>query len=124
MVVVEMQDFRSDLEESEKLQAVIFETISQALPPPASAAGADYRLRISIVEHRSYFTLGNWNASTKLRAALVDPGGKVLKTWSAAGIGHRSNMWGYWTAESVSNDAFNIAISDLLAQLDGDPNLK
>jgi hypothetical protein len=76
-----------------------------------------YRLNIDIIEHRSFFTLGNWNASTKLRIKLIDPKNNIVGNWSAEGNAHRSNMWGYATAKAVSQDAYNIAVADMMSTL-------
>jgi hypothetical protein len=49
-----------------------------------------YILTIDIIEHRSFFTLGNWNASTRLRIRI---------------------------AEAVSQGAYDIATADMMSSL-------
>jgi hypothetical protein len=118
MVTVEVQDFRPDQEESARLISAIRAAVEGSLSPPAGGALPDYRLRVAVTEHRSFFTLGNWHARTRLRATLLDPAGKTVRTWAANGAGDRSNMWGYMTAEAVARDAFEQAMAELVAQLE------
>ena len=44
---------------------------------------------------------------------------KDIFMWEAVGMAHRSNMFGYATAEAVSQDAYEIPIADLMSSLSG-----
>ncbi len=68
-------------------------------------------LPLPIEHHR------NWNALTKLRIKLIDAQNNVIGNWNAEGNAHRSNMWGYETAKTVSQDAYNIAVADMMSTL-------
>lgn len=121
-VTVDVQDFRADDREgSEKLVSILRQSVNGALSAPEAADGLPYRLRISVVEHRSFFTADNWNARTRLRATLVEPAEKVVKTYTAIGADSRSDLWGYRSAKDAGHDSFRQAVSDLLSQLDAEP---
>lgn len=118
LVRVQINDLRAERENSEQLVQGIKGQILSALSP--KQIGGDrplYHLKIDIIEHRSFFTLGNWNASTKLRIKLIDPKNNMVGNWNAEGNAHRSNMWGYATAKAVSQDAYDIAIADMMSTL-------
>ncbi|MGH7554900.1 MAG: hypothetical protein ACREMQ_18015 [Longimicrobiales bacterium] len=94
-VALDIQDFRADDRDgSEKLLTTLRRSMEAALSPPVATDGSPYRLRIGVVEHRSFFTAGNWNARTRLRATLVDTDGRVVKTYNAIGADSRSNPLG------------------------------
>ena len=117
-VRVQVNDLRAEKENSEQLIQAIKGQILSALSPAKIVGNRPlYNLQVDIIEHRSFFTLGNWNASTKLRIKLMDPKGNIIGNWNADGNAHRSNMWGYATAKAVSQDAYNIAIADMMSTL-------
>jgi uncharacterized protein (TIGR02246 family) len=68
-----------------------------------------YTLTVDVIEHRSFFTLGNWNASTRLKWRVQEGNGSILREGVSLGEGHRSNMAGYLTAGAVSQDSYNVA---------------
>ncbi len=118
LVRVQVNDLRAEKESSEQLTQAIKGQILIALSPEKISENRSiYNLQIDIIEHRSFFTLGNWNASTKLRIKLVDPQSNIIGNWRAEGDGHRYNMWGYATAKAVSQDAYNIAVADMMSTL-------
>lgn len=118
LVRIQVNDFRAEKENSEQLIQAIKGQILSALSPVKIAGSRDlYVLQVDIIEHRSFFTLGNWNASTKLRIKLIDSQNIMIGNWSAEGNAHRSNMWGYTTAKAVSQDSYNIAIADMMSNL-------
>jgi hypothetical protein len=118
IVRVQVNDFRAEKENSEQLiQAIKGQILSALSPEKITGDRSLYNLQIDIVEHRSFFTLGNWNASTKLRIKLIDSKNNIIGNWSAEGSAHRSNMWGYTTAKAVSQDAYNIAVADMMSTL-------
>lgn len=118
LVRVQVKDLRADKENSEQLiQAIKGQILSALSSEKITGIQSLYNLQIDIIEHRSFFTLGNWNASTKLRIKLIDPKNNIIGNWNAEGNAHRSNMWGYATAKAVSQDAYNIAIADMMSTL-------
>jgi hypothetical protein len=118
LVRVQVNDLRAERENSEQLVQGIKGQILSALSSEKITGNRTlYSLNIDIIEHCSFFTLGNWNASTKLRIKLMDPKNNMLGNWNAEGNAHRSNMWGYETAKAVSQDAYNIAVADMMSTL-------
>ena len=118
LVRVQVIDLRAERKNSEQLvQSIKGQVLSALSPRKISGDRNLYNLHIDIIEHRSFFTLGNWNASTKLRIKLLDSKNNIVGNWIADGKAHRSNMWGYATAEAVSQDAYNIAIADMMSTL-------
>ena len=118
LVRVQVNDLRAERENSEQLVQVIKGQILSALSTEKITGNRTlYNLNIDIIEHRSFFTLGNWNASTKLRIKLIDPKNNMVGNWNAEGSSHRSNMWGYETAKAVSQDAYNNAVADMMSTL-------
>lgn len=118
IVRVQVNDLRAEKENSEQLIQAIKGQILSALSSNKIAGNRSlYNLKIDIIEHRSFFTLGNWNASTKLRIKLIDPQNNIVGNWNAEGNAHRSNMWGYATAKAVSQDAYSIAVADMMSNL-------
>ncbi len=117
-VKVEILDLRPQGENLDGLPEVIKLQIESALSKsPSNNRSGIYVLRMDIIEHRAFFTMGNWNASTRLRANLLDPKGSTLGKWDSVGNAHRSNMGGYVTAQAVSQDAYNIATADMMSTL-------
>ena len=118
VVEVQVNDLRGHTSEPDAVPQVLKAQLVAALSAePAPAGTSRYRLVVDVIEHRAYFTLGNWNASTRLRARLTDLTGKPFGQWEASGTAGRSNMFGYGTAEAVAQDSYNIALADLLSSL-------
>ena len=118
LVRVQVNDLRAERENSEQLiQGIKGQILSALSTEKITGNRSLYNLNIDIIEHRSFFTLGNWNASTKLRIKLIDPKNNMIGNWNAEGNAQRSNMWGYATAKAVSQDAYNIAVADMMSIL-------
>ena len=118
VVDVEVSDLRPDTPKSDALKDVLKGQLLSALSAqPSLLTDKDYQLSVDVIEHRSFFTLGNWNASTRFRVKLLDSKGTLVGQWDALGTAHRSNMWGYATAEAVSQDSYNIAVADMMSSL-------
>ena len=118
IIRVQVNDLRAEKDSSEQLVQLIKGQILSALSPEKTTGDRVlYSLNIDIIEHRSFFTLGNWNAATKLRIKLIDPKNNMVGNWIAEGNAHLSNMWGYATAKAVSQDAYNIAVADMMSIL-------
>ena len=118
LVRVKVNDLRPETSPSDGLKEVLRGQITAALSQePTNVEGKDYTIIIDIIENRSFFTLGNWNASTRLRVKLVDKSGAIIGQWDAVGNAQRSNMWGYATAKAVGQDSYNIAVADMMSSL-------
>jgi len=94
--------------------------ISNALPE-RKALHSRYTLTVDVIEDRSFFTMGNWNASTRLKWRVQQGNGLIVREGVSVGEGHRSNIAGYVTARAVSQDAFNVAMADLMSSLSAVP---
>lgn len=77
----------------------------------------NYIINVQVLDHKSYFTLGNWNAETQFRVKVYLPDGKDIALFDAGGRASLSNMLGYSTAKEVSQNAYNLAIADLMSKL-------
>lgn len=117
IVDVQVNDFRPETSEGDGLKDVLRRQVLSALSPTVVNNERRYRLAIDIIEHRSFFTLGNWNASTRFRVKITSTKGELVGQWDAIGTAHRSNMSGYVTAEEVSQDSYNIAAADMMSSL-------
>ena len=118
MIEVHVNDLRGQSNEPDSAPQVLKAQIVNSLSTqPAPSGETRYRLIVDIIEHRAFFTIGNWNASTRLRARLFNSKRNSLGQWDASGTARRSNMFGYATAEAVAQDSYNIAVADLLSSL-------
>ena len=112
---VVVNDFRAERENSAAFTGAIRSEIERSLFGPAS--NRQYVLTGDVIEQRSFFTLGKWHATTRLKWRIEGSGGRIIKDGTALGEGHRSNMGGYFTAATVSQDSFNAAMADLLSSI-------
>ena len=119
---VVVNDFRGERQNSDALVEAIRNEIENSLSGPASDR-LRFVLTVDVIEHRSFFTLGNWHATTRLRWRIARIGGQPIKDGIALGEGHRSNMVGYVTASAVSQDSFNAAMADLLSSVSAVPTV-
>jgi hypothetical protein len=117
---VVVRDLRAERNNSVELISAIQSQISNALTEKASGHNR-YTLMVDVIEHRSFFTLGNWNALTRLKWRVQQGNGSILREGVSFGEGHRSNMAGYLTAGAVSQDSFNVAMADLMSSLSAIP---
>ena len=115
-----VRDLRAERNNSVALISAIQSQVSNALAERAGTHNR-YTLTVDVIEHRSFFTLGNWNASTRLKWRVQQGNGSILREGVSVGEGHRSNMAGYLTAEAASQDAFNVAMADLMSSLSAIP---
>jgi hypothetical protein len=111
-----VNDFRGERENSDALIAAIRNEIENSLFGPPSER-IRFVLTVDVIEDRSFFTLGNWHATTRLKWRIERIGGQSIKDGVALGEGHRSNMTGYFTAAALSQDSFNAAMADLLSSI-------
>jgi hypothetical protein len=115
-----VRDLRAERTGSVELISAIQSQISNALAE-RKALHSRYTLTVDIIEDRSFFTMGNWNASTRLKWRVQQGNGSIVREGVSVGEGHRSNIAGYVTARAVSQDAFNVAMADLMSSLSAVP---
>lgn len=116
-VSVVVNDLRAERPDGESMRRRLHQQLSQAIPQVRALGDTTLpRLEIDVVEQRSFFTLGNWNGATRLRAILVKPTG-TDGPWEASGTSRRANSMGYSTAKRVAQDSYSAAISDLVSRL-------
>jgi hypothetical protein len=120
LVSVEIIDLRPAAIANDGLKLVLKRQIIAAQPSHSACEKIRIdKIVVDIIEHRSFFTLGNWNASTRLSVKLEDSEGAILHSWRAVGSANRSNMWGHATARAVAQDSYDIAVADLISFLSG-----
>ena len=88
-----VRDLRAERDNSAALVSAIQSQILNALSERA-VTHSRYTLTVDVIEHRSFFTLGNWNASTRLKWRVQQGNGSILREGVSVGEGHRSNMAG------------------------------
>ena len=76
---------------------------------------------MDVIEDRSFFTMVTGMSSTRLKWRVQQGNGSIVREGVSVGEGHRSNIIGYVTARAVSQDAFNLAIADLMSSLSAVP---
>ncbi|MBI3824680.1 MAG: hypothetical protein HY294_01625 [Candidatus Rokubacteria bacterium] len=121
IVGVEVVDYRPQPEQSEALAARIRQIVESSLSPADARSGERYALRVAVTEHQAFLTDRVWLARTQLRVSLLDGAGSPLRHWVAVGQAARGNLFGRTTANDASRDAFQLAMADLIAQLDSEP---
>ena len=117
---VVVRDLRAERNNSDALVSAIQSQILNSLTANATVP-IRYSLTVDVIEHRSFFTLGNWNAITRLKWRVQRGNGSIVREGISIGEGHRANMAGYLTAGAVSQDAFNVAMADLMSSLSAIP---
>ena len=111
-----VRDLRAERGISDALISAIQSQVINSLSVGASTRN-HFKLTVDVIEHRSFFTIGNWNALTRLKWRVQRENGSMIGEGVSVGEGHRSNMAGYLTAGAVSQDAFNVAMADLMSSL-------
>lgn len=121
VVFVTVNDLRPNSDNDDGLANVLKIQLSEAFSlHPSKQLTNRYTVTVDIIDHRSFFTLGNWNASTRFRIRLENSMGKILGQWEAVGSAQHSNTWNLWgdsTAEEVSQESYNSAVSDMMSYL-------
>ena len=115
-----VRDLRAERDNSDALVSAIQSQILNSLTGNSSVHNR-YTLTVDVIEHQSFFTLGNWNALTRLKWRVQRGNGSIVRDGISVGEGHRSNMVGYLTAAAVSQDSFNVAMADLMSSLSAIP---
>ncbi len=118
-VDVQVNDLRPPTASGDSLQSVLRSQVMAALSKesPVQQSPDKYLLAIDVIEHRAYFSPPTWNASTRLRIRLVDPQGVNIGQWEVSGNRHRFNWGGYDTAKEVSQEAYDLAVNDMMSAL-------
>jgi hypothetical protein len=73
-----VRDLRAERTGSVELISAIQSQISNALPK-SKALHSRYTLTVDVIEHRSFFTMGNWNASTRLKCRVQQGSGSIIR---------------------------------------------
>jgi hypothetical protein len=117
VVNVIVNDLRLNSDNNELASVLKMQLLAALYPQPSNQSTNRYVLTIDIIDHRSFFSLGNWNASTHFHIRLTDSMGKMLGQWEAKGSAQLSNMWSFDTAKEVAQNSYEIAISDMMSSL-------
>ncbi len=116
LIAVDVRDFRPN--SNDDFVSILKEQVTSALGAAFNTSDeTKYTIKIDIIEHRSYFTLGNWNASTALNVKLYNATDEIIYQFEIHADAHRSNMFGYKTARDVSQDSYDSAVSQLFSRL-------
>lgn len=63
---IEVNDLRAERAADDSLSTILARQVAEALGrDDTTHVEQEHRLLLDVVEHRSYFTLGHWNATTK-----------------------------------------------------------
>lgn len=117
-VALTVTDLRVEQEAGDAMAKQVREQLSRAIPEVRDAAATEGpKLTVDIIEHRAFFTLGNWNGATRFRAVVTKADGAKSEAVEASGTSRRANSMGYSTAKRVSQDSYNAAIAELLSKL-------
>lgn len=112
---VKINNFRTNVESYDNLGQIIRQQIL------SSFAGKNtkeiYVISVDIIEHKAFFTLGNWNGETLLRVKVSTQSGNDIAFFDSVGRASLSNFWGYESAKDASQNAYNLAMSDLMSKL-------
>jgi hypothetical protein len=73
-----VRDLRAERTNLAELISAIQSQIANALTERATAH-SHYTLTVDVIEHRSFFTLGNWNALTRLKWRVQQGNGAILR---------------------------------------------
>jgi hypothetical protein len=73
-----VRDLRAERSNSVELISAIQSQISNALIERPTRR-SHYTLTVDVIEHRSFFTLGNWNASTRLKWRVQQDNGSIFR---------------------------------------------
>jgi hypothetical protein len=86
---VVVRDLRAERDNSDALVSAIQSQILNSLTGNATVHNR-YTLIVDVIEHRSFFTLGNWNALTRLKWRVQRGNGSIIQDGTSIGEGHRS----------------------------------
>lgn len=118
IVDVQVNDLRHEEETADGLKDILKEQVTTALSSREVEQSPDhYTLIIDIIEHRPFLRHDDWIATTWLRIKLIDRRGKCFEQWRAMGLAQSSRIWGLVTAESVSRDSYEMAVSYMMSSL-------
>lgn len=111
-----VNDLRTKRDNGDTLSGVLRNQIARVLVP-GSGTATTHELQIDAVEHQVNKAWFTWNATTRLRARVVNPDGTRMPDMVANGTGSGVDWWSNRSAKGAMQRAYNAAISDLLAQL-------
>ena len=118
IVDVRINDLRHDNERADGLKDMLKGQVVKAFSSrEVKQSTYHYTLIIDIVEHRPFLRDDNWISTTWLRIKLLDRRGNCFEQWEAMGLAQSSRLWGLVTAESVSHDSYEMALSYMMSCL-------
>ena len=119
IVDVRVNDLRPEEEAADGLKNILKGQVVTALSSREVEQSPDhYTLIIDIIEHRPFLRHDDdWIATTWFRIKLIDRRGKCFEQWQAMGLAQSSRIWGLVTAESVSQDSYEMALSYMMSSL-------
>jgi hypothetical protein len=89
-------------------------TLQHVLGPAGTAPSAE--LQVRIVEHEATFGSGRWIGAAALEATLVEDS-QPVGSWTGRGRAEKVNWWGYSTATTATQAAYEAAVVDVLQQM-------
>ncbi len=95
----------------------IYTQLMQLLSQENSISGHTYTLTVDVIEYKSFFTYSKWHGEISLKVRLTMETGEILGSWDIAETTERFNMWGYNTAQEVSQEVYEKALSKLIASI-------
>ena len=118
-----VEDVRPNPEESAEVLKVTEGAVRSLLADQPPTASGLYRMEVRLLAHRATFETGNpfWSGATAFQVRVFEPLGTLWREWSIGGASRKWNWWGYWTARSVSDEAFERAVTDLRLRMIGNP---
>ena len=91
--------------------------LMQLLAQENASSDYAYILTVDVIEYKSFFTFAKWHREIDIKASLSIETGEILGSWDIAETTERFNMWGYGTAKEVLQEAYEKALSKLIASI-------
>ena len=113
-----VNDARDDRSDTEGLAEVIRTRVLLALTGKGSGKAT---IDISIVKHEADFSPPMWTGHTAFAVNVTDEFGSSRGAFLASGVSSKWNAFGYFTARSVSDEAFEKAMDNLIVSLQNIP---
>jgi len=106
---------------TDNICASIQTQLMQALSRDANIEKNNYVLTVDVIFYQSFYTFINWHGEIKLKVVLTTGSNEVIGRWDIDEKTAQANMWGYLTAKQVAQEAYEKAISHLIAAINAVP---